>query len=273
MYNGTMQKKRLDVLMVEKGLVESRNQAQRLIMAGEVLVNGELPSRPSEVFSDDVAITLKENPPFLSRGGEKLEGALQAFHLTNLEGKICADIGASTGGFTDCLLQHGAQKVYAVDVGYGQLHWKLRNDARVVVMEKTNARNLQKLPEAMDMVVVDVSFISLRTLFPVLKNLLKKNEAEMITLIKPQFEAGRQEAARGRGVIRDHTIHRRVLESVLGDAQEQGLYLHGLIQSPIKGPKGNIEFLAHFRQVPAAGNPETLIGQVMESMGQVNDLK
>lgn len=268
-----MEKKRLDLVMEERGLAHSRSLAQRLIMEGAVRVNGQVCLKAAQKVDAQDVIELAEPPRFVSRGGEKLLAALEAFELTDLAGRICVDVGASTGGFTDCLLQHGAVKVYAIDVGYGVLDWKLRNDARVVVMEKTNARNLQKLPEAMDMVVVDVSFISLHTLFPVLKNLLKKNEAEMITLIKPQFEAGKQEAARGRGVIRDHTIHRRVLESVLGDAQEQGLYLHGLIQSPIKGPKGNIEFLAHFRQVPAAGSPETLIGQVMENMGQVNDLK
>ncbi len=246
-----MPKKRLDVAIVEKGLAESRNQAQRMIMAGEVQINGNTALKPSESVADDAEITLKEQPPFISRGGEKLEGALQAFHLTDLNGKICADIGASTGGFTDCLLQHGADKVYAVDVGHGQLHWKLRNDPRVVVMEKTNVRNLQSLPEKVDMVVVDVSFISLRTIFPNLKNLMKEDAVDLITLIKPQFEAGKKEAARGRGVIHDPDVHRKVLENVLQAAQEQGLYLHGLIRSPIKGPKGNIEFLAHFKQKSA----------------------
>jgi 23S rRNA (cytidine1920-2'-O)/16S rRNA (cytidine1409-2'-O)-methyltransferase len=268
-----MQKKRLDVLIVEKELAESRNQAQRLIMAGEVLGNGNQSLKPSETYSDEVKISLKENPPFLSRGGEKLEAALQAFRLTDLEGKVCADIGASTGGFTDCLLQHGAGKIYAVDVGYGQLHWKLRNDARVVVMEKNNVRNLQKLPDEVDLVVVDVSFISLRTIFPVLKNLMKTANADMITLIKPQFEAGRQEAAKGRGVIKDHAVHYKVLKTVLQSAQEQGLYLHGLIQSPIKGPKGNIEFLAHFRLEPAKEKLETYIQSIMNTMDGVNELK
>ncbi len=268
-----MQKKRLDILIVEKGLAESRNQAQRLIMAGEVLVNGSPTLKPSETYTNEVEISLKESPPFLSRGGEKLEAALQAFHLTSMNGKVCADIGASTGGFTDCMLQHGASKVYAVDVGYGQLHWKLRNDPRVVVMEKTNVRTLQQLPEKVDLVVVDVSFISLRTIFPIIKSLMKPIHADMVTLIKPQFEAGKQEAAKGRGVIKDHAVHRTVLEVVLQTAQEQGLYLQGLIPSPIKGPKGNIEFLAHFRLEPAKDELEPLIQSIMDTIDDVNELK
>ena len=259
-----MPKKRLDIAIVEKGLAESRNQAQRMIMAGEVQINGNTAFKPSESVADDAEITLKEQPPFISRGGEKLEGALQVFHLTDLQGRICADIGASTGGFTDCLLQHGAVKVYAVDVGHGQLHWKLRNDPRVVVMEKTNVRNLQSLPEKVDMVVVDVSFISLRTIFPNLKNLMKEDAVDLITLIKPQFEAGKKEAAKGRGVIHDHAVHRMVLENVLYSAQEQGLYLNGLISSPIKGPKGNIEFLAYFIQESTEKDIEKSIQQAMD---------
>jgi len=157
-----------------------------------------------------------------------------------------------------------------VDVGYGQLHWKLRNDPRVVVMEKTNVRNVQKFPEEAELVVVDVSFISLRVIFPVLKNLMKMESDDLITLIKPQFEAGRQEAAKGRGVIKDHEIHRTVLENVIQAAQEQGLYLHGLIRSPIKGPKGNIEFLAHFRMEPAKDEFETSIWRIMDTIDSVN---
>jgi len=259
-----MTKKRLDILLVEKGLAESRNQAQRMIMAGEVQVNGNTAFKPSEPVVDEAEISLKERPPFISRGGEKLEAALQAFHLTDLNGRICADIGASTGGFTDCLLQHRAAKVYAIDVGYGQLHWKLRNDPRVVVMEKTNARELQSLPEEVDMIVVDVSFISLHTIFPNIKNLMKRDAVNLVTLIKPQFEAGKKEAARGRGVIHDHAVHRQVLEHIVQSAQDQGLFLYGLIPSPIKGPKGNIEFLAHFLLKPAEENPEASIQRVMD---------
>lgn len=259
-----MPKKRLDILLVEKSLAESRNQAQRMIMAGEVQVNGNTAIKPSEPVAEDAEISLKERPPFISRGGEKLEAALQAFHLTELNGSICADIGASTGGFTDCLLQHGAAKVYAIDVGYGQLHWKLRNDPRVVVMERTNARELKSLPEEVDMIVVDVSFISLHTIFPNIKNLMKREDVDLVTLIKPQFEAGKKEAARGRGVIHDHAVHRQVLEHTVQSAQDQGLFLHGLIPSPIKGPKGNIEFLAHFLLKPAEENAEASIQRVMD---------
>jgi 23S rRNA (cytidine1920-2'-O)/16S rRNA (cytidine1409-2'-O)-methyltransferase len=163
--------------------------------------------------------------------------------------------------------------VYAVDVGYGQLHWKLRNDPRVVVMEKTNVRNIQQLPEKVDLIAVDVSFISLRTIFPVIKSLMKPSSADMVTLIKPQFEAGKQEAAKGRGVIKDHAVHRTVLETILRSAYEQGLYLHGLIQSPIKGPKGNIEFLAHFQLETAKNDLKAAIQSVMDTIDGVNELK
>lgn len=260
-----MKKKRLDLLMVEKGIAESRNQAQRLIMAGEVLVNNNLAMKASETYVDEVEIQLKGMPPFLSRGGEKLEKALQHFELKNLEGAVCADVGASTGGFTDCLLQHGAARVYAMDVGYGQLHWKLRNDPRVIVMEKTNIRDVTELPEQMDIVVVDVSFISLRAIMPVLINLMKSPSAALITLIKPQFEAGRKEAAKGKGVITDRAIHQRVIEDVIYTAQLNGLYLHGLTQSPLKGPKGNIEFLAFFKLYPSPNQPEDLIYKMLET--------
>ncbi len=263
-----MLKKRLDILIVEKGLAESRNQAQRMIMAGEVQVNGSTALKPSENVMENAEINLKEQPPFISRGGEKLEAALQAFQLVNLNSRICADIGASTGGFTDCLLQHGAARVYAIDVGYGQLHWKLRNDPRVVVMEKINVRDLHSLPEEMDMIVADVSFISLRTIFPNLKGLMKRDDVDLITLIKPQFEAGKKEAARGRGVIHDPAVHRQVLEDVLCSAQDQGLYLHGLIPSPIKGPKGNIEFLAHFLLKPTKEDVLKSIQHVMQTINE-----
>ena len=260
-----MKKKRLDLLVVEKGLTSSRNQAQRLIMAGEVVVNGNIALKPSETYTEDAQVSIKERPPFISRGGEKLIAALENFGLTDLEGRICADVGASTGGFTDCLLQHGVQKVYAIDVGYGQLHWKLRNDERVIVMEKTNVRDLQKMPEKMDLVVVDVSFISLKVIFNNLK-MFMKDEADLITLIKPQFEAGRKEAAKGKGVIKDHAVHEAVLERVMLAAEAEGLYLHGLIQSPIKGPKGNIEFLAHFRTQPFTITAESFIGKILNKI-------
>ncbi|HAF62728.1 MAG TPA: TlyA family rRNA (cytidine-2'-O)-methyltransferase [Anaerolineaceae bacterium] len=261
-----MKKKRLDVLMVEKNLAESRSLAQRLIIAGEVWGNGSIAIKPSETYVDEIEISLKQTPPFVSRGGEKLEAALQAFKLIELEEKICVDVGASTGGFTDCLLQHGAAKVYALDVGYGQLHWKLRNDARVVVMEKTNIRDVESLPEKADVVVVDVSFISLKMIFPILKRLVKDESSDLVTLIKPQFEAGREEAARGKGVIRDTKVHKKVVASVLEAAQQVGLYTHGLILSPIKGPKGNIEFLAHLRCQPVEVLPGVFVEKLFNTI-------
>jgi 23S rRNA (cytidine1920-2'-O)/16S rRNA (cytidine1409-2'-O)-methyltransferase len=182
-------------------------------------------------------------PKYVSRGGEKLEAALEVFNLVDLSGFVCADLGASTGGFTDCLLQHGAVRVYAVDVGQGILHWKLRNDPRVVVMEKTNARNLNGFPEKMDLISVDVSFISIKTILPVMNTLLKNGSGKVFVLVKPQFEAGREAAARGKGGIRDEEIHRQVLASVIDSARGTGFSIQGLIPSPLLGPKGNREFL------------------------------
>ena len=240
-----MEKTRLDVLLQEKGLVESRSLAQRLIMAGEVRVNGQVVLKPSSKFEAKVEISVEQAPRFVSRGGEKLSAALEAFERTDLSGKICADVGSSTGGFTDCLLQHGASKVYAIDVGYGILHWKLRNDPRVVLMERTNARNVTSLPEPPALVTIDASFISLRILLPVVKAWFGDKEGEVIALIKPQFEAGKADAAKGDGVIRDPGIHRAVLERVLSFADEEGFEVTGLIRSPLLGPKGNTEFLVH----------------------------
>lgn len=249
-----MEKERLDVLLVERNLAESRAQAQRLVMAGQVRVDGQVALKPAMRFSPAVTITIEQGPRFVSRGGEKLEAALQAFGLGNLNGLVCADVGASTGGFTDCLLQHGAQRVYAIDVGYGVLHWKLRNDPRVIALERTNARYLQTLPEAVDLVTIDASFISLRLLLPVVQGWLRPG-GRVIALIKPQFEAGRSEAARGEGVIRDPAIHRQVLEQVLAATQRAGYGVRDLIQSPLTGPKGNIEFLAHL-VFPAQGEAD-----------------
>lgn len=231
-------------MMQERGLVESRSLAQKLIMAGEVRVNGNMVIKPSQQFTEDVEITLDNGPQFVSRGGEKLLGALEAFDMLHLDGPVCADVGASTGGFTDCLLQHGASKVYSIDVGYGILHWKMRNDPRVISMEKTNARNVSRLPERIDLVVCDASFISLKILLPVIRNWFLDEPGTFITLIKPQFEAGKEEAAKGQGVIRDPAVHRSVLESVLAAADEFGYACTGLCKSPLTGPKGNIEFLA-----------------------------
>lgn len=238
-----MAKVRLDVFLFEKNLVPSRSLAQRLVMAGEVLVNGEKALKPSQKIDESSKVELIQGPKFVSRGGEKLESGLLNFGLIDLSGKVCVDVGSSTGGFTDCLLQYGALKVYSIDVGYGILHWKLRNDPRVIVMERTNARNVEFFPELIDLVTIDVSFISVKILLPVIKKWLHKN-SQIIMLIKPQFEAGRKDAAKGSGVIRDHELHKKILEDVLTYSQEQGFVCRGLIQSPLKGPKGNIEFLA-----------------------------
>ncbi len=242
-----MEKKRLDVLLTERGLAESRAQAQRMVMAGQVRVNGEVVLKPALRFPTLVSLDVDRGPRYVSRGGEKLEAALTAFRLTKLEKKICADVGASTGGFTDCLLQHGAVKVFAIDVGRGQLHWKLRNHPQVVLLEETNARHVKALPQPVDFITIDASFISLRVLLPVIKDWFGGDGGEAVVLIKPQFEAGRSDAARGEGVIRDPLVHRQVLLDVLSFAIEQGYEILGLIRSPLLGPKGNVEFLAHLR--------------------------
>jgi 23S rRNA (cytidine1920-2'-O)/16S rRNA (cytidine1409-2'-O)-methyltransferase len=255
-----MPKVRLDVLLVERGLAESRAQAQRLVMAGQVRVEGQVALKPAASVANDAILEVVQPPAYVSRGGEKLAAALQAFDVP-VEGRVCADVGASTGGFTDCLLQHGARRVYAIDVGKGVLHWKLRQDPRVVVMEATNARFVETLPEPVDLVTIDASFISLKVLLPVVKRwfrIVKENNqklfsektesgdeaGQLIALIKPQFEAGRQAVAHGAGVIRDPAVHRQVLQDVLGFARQEGYGLQGLIRSPLLGPKGNTEFLA-----------------------------
>lgn len=239
-----MAKIRLDVYLFDRKMVESRSLAQRLIMAGEVTVNGELALKPSQHIDDQANVEIRKGPKFVSRGGDKLEGGLLGFGLLDLNGKICVDVGSSTGGFTDCLLQYGAKKVYAIDVGYGILHWKLRNDQRVVVMERTNARNVQGFPDRIDIVTIDASFISLKVLIPVVKSWLHDG-SKIITLIKPQFEAGRKDAAKGAGVIRDANIHRKILFDTLEFASNSGFRVEGLMVSPLIGPKGNIEFLAY----------------------------
>lgn len=254
---------RLDTLMAERGLVESRSQAQNLIMAGEVRVNGEVVLKPSHKVSPQADVIIKQPPRFVSRGGEKLEAALGAFGLGDLSGLVCADVGASTGGFTDCLLQHGAMKVYAVDVGYGILHWKLRKDERVISMERTNARTLRALPELVDLVTIDASFISLRYLLPVVKNWLATPKGIVLALIKPQFEAGRAESARGEGVIRNPAIHRRVLINVIEFAVREGFAVGGLIRSPLLGPKGNVEFLAFLRLGEDCGDYLPLVDRAL----------
>ena len=241
---------RLDVLLVERGLVESRAKAQAMIMAGQVRVAGQVMLKPGTAIPTDSVLTVDSGPRFVSRGGEKLDAALETFAM-DVTGWVCADVGASTGGFTDCLLQRGATKVYAIDVGKGILHWKLRNDPRVVVMEETNARYVESLPEPVSLITVDASFISLKLLLPVVKKWisplpmspLPEGEGNVVALIKPQFEAGKKDVARGDGVIRDPEIHKQVLLDVLGFAQKEGFQIRGLIKSPLFGPKGNAEFL------------------------------
>ena len=258
-----MHKERLDILVAERGLAESRSLAQRLIMAGQVLVNGEMNVKPSDKVDTESDIQLKKPARFVSRGGEKLEAALAAFGLHDLKDWHCADIGASTGGFTDCLLQHGAVKVYALDVGYGQLHWSLRNHPGVVVMERINARYVQSLPEPVKLVVIDASFISLKVFWSVIKGWFGESGGQVVALIKPQFEAGRKQTARGEGVIRDVAVHIQVLTDVLNQARDCGFDILGLIASPILGPKGNREFLMHLT-FPGSGvsNIEQLISSL-----------
>jgi 23S rRNA (cytidine1920-2'-O)/16S rRNA (cytidine1409-2'-O)-methyltransferase len=248
-----MSKIRLDALLIELSLAESRSQAQRLIMAGQVRVDGQIVIKPGSSVSSQAAVVVDRGLRFVSRGGDKLEAALTAFHIP-VEGKICADIGASTGGFTDCLLQHGARMVYAIDVGTGILEWKLRQDRHVMVMEGTNARFIDHLPEAVDLVTIDASFISLKILLPVVKDWFGPQGGTVVALIKPQFEAGRQVVGRGKGVVRDPEVHRQVLEEVIRFAGETGYSVEGLIRSPLIGPKGNVEFLVHLKYPGESGS-------------------
>ena len=236
---------RIDIAMVERGIVPTRNKAQALILAGVVQVDGRSVQKAGEPVDETASISLVEGPRFASRGGEKLDHALTAFAI-DLTEKTCADIGASTGGFTDAMLQHGAARVFAIDVGYGQIALELRNDPRVVVMDRTNARHLESLPELVDFTSIDASFISLAKLFPAVLN-ISGPESSVVALIKPQFEAGKGEVGKN-GVVRDNTIHRRILAEVVDSAAELGLVLAGLTASPLKGPAGNIEFLGYFRR-------------------------
>src|SRR5215207_2461199 len=234
-------RRRLDEALVERGLVENRSRAQALIMAADVLVNGLPVTRAGATVRTGDELSLKAPPRFVSRGGEKLDHALTAFSI-EVDDLIAADFGASTGGFTDCLLQRRAARVYAIDVGYGQLASRLRADPRVVVIERTNVRHLESLPERVDLVTIDVSFIGLSLVLPAARNLLNDG-GRIVALVKPQFEAGRAEVGRG-GVVRDPLAHRRVLENLFVTAEERGLGITGLTPSPLRGPAGNIEFLA-----------------------------
>lgn len=241
---------RLDVALVEQGHVSGRDKAKALIMAGQVYVNGEKITKAGEEIPADAVLEVRGEPlPYVSRGGLKLEKAVKSFSLS-IANKICADIGASTGGFTDCMLQNGAARVYAVDVGYGQLDWRLRSDPRVVVLERTNARYLtrEQIPEPLGLVTIDASFISLTLLLPVLPALMQE-EADLVCLIKPQFEAGRDKVGKN-GVVRDKSVHREVIRKVADFGLELGLSPQGLDFSPITGPKGNIEYLLRLVYAP-----------------------
>jgi 23S rRNA (cytidine1920-2'-O)/16S rRNA (cytidine1409-2'-O)-methyltransferase len=252
-----MEKIRLDQLLVQRGLVDTRARAQAIIMAGEVRVDGQVVRKSGSRVPADAEVTVETGLPYVSRGGFKLAAALDAFGL-DPQGLVVADVGVSTGGFTDCLLQRGAARVYAIDVGYGQLAWKLRRDPRVVVMERTNVRYLQELPEPIDLVTIDVSFISLALVLPVVARWLRP-EGQIVALVKPQFEVGRGEVGRG-GVVRRREQHEAVLMRVTGEAKELGLRLEGVVPSPILGPAGNREFLVHLVRGPgrSAGEEATL---------------
>ena len=239
-------KKRLDVLLTEQGYADTRTKAQAIIMAGLVYVDGQKADKPGVSFEETVAIEVRgETCPYVSRGGLKLEKALRDFGVKP-DGYVCSDSGASTGGFTDCLLQQGASKVFAIDVGYGQLDWKIRSDPRVVVMERTNIRYVtpEDLGEPLDLSVIDVSFIGLEIVLPTIKNLLKPGQGQVLCLIKPQFEAGKENVGK-KGVVRDPKIHQMVLDNFVALVGNLGFTILGLTFSPVKGPEGNIEFLAH----------------------------
>ncbi len=240
-----MPKERLDKLVVDLGFVDSREKAQRMIRAGEVFIDGHVHAKPGIRIDSKAAIRVKEKPRFVGRGGEKLEGAFRYFDL-DVRGRVCLDVGSSTGGFTDCMLQHGAAKVYCVDVGKGQLDWKLRNDSRVVVMENVNARYLEPedIPERPYFATMDVSFISLTKVLPAVINVVAPG-TEMVLLIKPQFEARREEVAKG-GVIRDPAIRQKTIDKVRDfGVGELNMEFAKIEESPLRGPAGNIEYLAY----------------------------
>lgn len=238
-------KERLDILLTEKNFFDSRAKAKTMIMLGKILVNGQKIEKAGTLIDRDSEIKiLGEEMPFVSRGGFKLQKAIEVFKI-DLVGKIAADIGASTGGFTDCMLQHGAKKIYAVDVGYGQLAWKLRNDERVINLERTNIRNVtrKEIPDVLDFASVDVAFISLEKVLPVAYDLLGE-VGEVAALIKPQFEAGKDKVGK-KGVVKDKKIHAEVIEKILNFSKSAGFKICGINFSPVKGPEGNIEYLAY----------------------------
>ena len=243
-FSGKLSKERLDKLLVDKGLVANRNKARGLIMAGEVRVDGQVMDKPGHMISPTAVLEVAEQLPYVSRGGYKLAGALAEFGL-DVRGRICADVGACTGGFTDVLLQNGANQVYAIDVGYGQLSWKIRQNERVTVMERTNARYVENLNEPVSFVCIDVSFISLKHILPAVQKWLTP-QADVIALIKPQFEAGPKQVGKG-GIVRDPEVHHQVLLDILNWATSHGFSLAGLTRSSIEGADGNVEFLVWLR--------------------------
>lgn len=264
-------KERLDVLLVQRGMAASREKAKAMIMAGEILVDGEREDKAGSMFPDTVTITQKGRPlPYVSRGGLKLEKAMTHFGL-DLTGKICMDVGASSGGFTDCMLQNGAVKVYAVDVGHGQLDWKLRNDERVVCMERTNIRYVtpEDIQEPVQFVSIDVSFISLTKVLLPVRNLMEEG-AEMTALIKPQFEAGREKVGK-KGVVRDPAIHLEVIQTVISYAKSISFGVRHLEFSPIKGPEGNIEYLVHLVKLPEGTVEEKMLVSPEEVVRQAHE--
>ena len=262
-------KKRLDVLLTEQGYADTRSKAQAIIMAGQVYVNGQKADKPGISYEETVQLEVRGDVcPYVSRGGWKLEKALRDFGVKP-EGFVCSDSGASTGGFTDCLLQQGAKKVFAIDVGYGQLDWKIRSDERVVVMERTNIRYVtpEDLGEPLDLSVIDVSFISLSIVLPTIKTLLKPT-GQVLCLIKPQFEAGREKVGK-KGVVRDPDTHKEVLDNFVALADSLGFTILGLTFSPVKGPEGNIEFLGHLSKEEKEGiRPDTaeIVRQAHETL-------
>ena len=260
-----MEKKRLDIILFERGYFESREKAKSAIMAGNVLVNNDKADKPGTYFNDDCEIRIIGNTnPYVSRGGLKLERALEEFQI-DLKGKVIIDIGASTGGFTDCALKNGAEKSYAIDVGYGQLAWTLRQDPRVLTMERTNIRNVktEDINEPADFVFIDVSFISIQKVIPIAANLLKEN-GQIISLVKPQFEAGRGEVGKN-GVVRKESIHKEVVKRIIHFVATKGMTVINFCYSPIKGPKGNIEFFIQVQKC-SCGNSQTISFQDVESI-------
>lgn len=258
---------RLDIAMVERGLVETRSRARAIILAGDVLVDDVAVTRAGAPVAERQTVSLRQKPRFVGRGGEKIDHALAYFGI-DVTNRIVADFGACTGGFTDAVLQRGASKVYAIDVGYGQLDYTLREDPRVVVMERVNARYLESLPEPIDLAVIDVSFISLSLMFPVVDRILAQ-DGICIPLIKPQFEAGKHEVGKG-GVVREPRIHRSVLEQTIRDAAASGFRCDGLTASPITGPAGNHEFLGLFRRSRDQTNSESRKAMIETALAEVH---